>query len=595
MISDATEGAGEARLQPVLVGSIEGRFFVPDYQRGYRWGEQEVEQLLDDISEHIREKRSEYYLQPLVVKPMVDGAWELVDGQQRLTTLYLILRRIRDFLPQTVVKYSLEYETRPGSAEFLDSPHEALADENIDYFHMFHAFRLIGEWFDKQVDATTAAIDIYKALTSTVFVIWYEAPQEPGFDSRELFTRLNVGRIPLTDAELVKASLLSRVERPLETAAQWDSFERDLRSPEVWAFVTATPAGVATHIELLLDTLADLITGDRPTSRLPFSTFQTLRTEFFDTFDKLWNRVVDLHSLIIGWYEDRDVFHKVGYLIATRRATFFDLVKLAADIPRSEFQAGLDMMIRDSLKLSWHSVAALEYGQGKASRVLLLMNVETVRRSAHSSERYSFDAHARRLWSLEHIHAQRSEGLNTVDQWTAWLKDHATALDILDLTDAERDEVRKRIDNAIPGISSETFEPLRQEIVALFSADDTLGTQDAETADRTEIDTIANLALLSSTDNSVLNNSVFEVKRRHLIGLDQTGSFIPVCTRNVFLKYYATGASAQQIHFWGLSDRSAYLNAMKSVLEPYLLEDVPENDLLEDDNVLSDEDTEVIA
>ena len=81
-----------------------------------------------------------------------------------------------------------------------------------------------------------AAIDFRTALTKRVYVIWYEAPDE--LDSRTLFTRLNVGRIPLTDAELVKAVLLSKVQRSLEVAAQWDSIERDLRAPEVWSFVT---------------------------------------------------------------------------------------------------------------------------------------------------------------------------------------------------------------------------------------------------------------------------------------------------------------------------------------------------------------------
>jgi hypothetical protein len=87
---------------------------------------------------------------------------------------------------------------------------------------------------------------------------------------------------------------------------------------------------------------------------------------------------------------------------------------------------------------------------------------------------------------------------------------------------------------------------------------------------------------LSRDDNSVLNNSVFEVKRRHVINLDQAGSYIPVCTRNVFLKYYDTSPRAQQIHFWGAHDRQAYLEVMRATLGPYLLEDIPANDQLED-------------
>jgi len=567
-------------LRPRKVGDLEGTFFVRDYQRGYRWGEDEVRHLLDDIKEA---GTSEYYLQPVVVKPMEDGRWELVDGQQRLTTLHLVLRTIKDFLPQSELRYTLTYETRPGSAEYLDDPQAAASLENIDYFHMHRAFTIVQAWFGEQPNATLAAIDLYKALTSTVYVIWYEAPQEPEFDSRAMFTRLNVGRIPLTDAELVKASLLSRIKREHETAAQWDSIERDLWSPEVWAFATGSSTGGATRIELLLDTIADVISGERPQHRAPFQTFETLRPHIAADPQALWDQVVDLHSLVLGWYDDRKLFHKIGYLVAAKQASFFDIVALARGTARSAFAADLDALIRKSLDLPWNGVAALAYGNSKTGRALLLMNVETVLRNEHSSERYSFNAHAQRLWSLEHIHAQNSQGLNTVEQWTSWLKEHHKALDALGISSDQRAALQGRIDAALPTITNETFEALHREVVELFTAGtDPEETDGPEAADRDEVDSIANMALLSRDDNSVLNNSVFEVKRRHVITLDQKGSYIPVCTRNVFLKYYDKNASSQQLHFWGPRDREAYLKAMRGTLSPYLLEDIPENDPLED-------------
>ncbi len=567
-------------LRPRKVGDLEGTFFVRDYQRGYRWGEDEVRHLLDDIKEA---GTSKYYLQPVVVKPMEDGRWELVDGQQRLTTLHLVLRTIKDFLPQSELRYTLTYETRAGSAEYLDDPQAAASLENIDYFHMHRAFTIVQAWFGEQPNATLAAIDLYKALTSTVYVIWYEAPQEPEFDSRAMFTRLNVGRIPLTDAELVKASLLSRIKREHETAAQWDSIERDLWSPEVWAFATGSSTGGATRIELLLDTIADAISGERPQHRAPFQTFETLRPHIAADPQALWDQVVDLHSLVLGWYDDRKLFHKIGYLVAAKQASFFDIVALARGTARSAFAAALDALIRKSLDLPWNGVAALAYGNSKTGRALLLMNVETVLRNEHSSERYSFNAHAQRLWSLEHIHAQNSQGLNTVEQWTSWLKEHRKALDALEISSDQRAALQGRIDAALPTITSDTFEALHREVVALFTAGtDPDETDGPEAADRDEVDSIANMALLSRDDNSVLNNSVFEVKRRHVITLDQKGSYIPVCTRNVFLKYYDKNASMQQLHFWGPRDREAYLEAMRGTLSPYLLEDIPENDPLED-------------
>ena len=100
-------------LKTLSVGDIAGDFFVPSYQRGYRWGQQEVSQLLDDLRESCG---TTYYLQPLVVKGRDDGSWELVDGQQRLTTLYLIFSYLKNaHLPSVAINYSLTYETREGS------------------------------------------------------------------------------------------------------------------------------------------------------------------------------------------------------------------------------------------------------------------------------------------------------------------------------------------------------------------------------------------------------------------------------------------------------------------------------------------------
>ena len=70
-------------------------FFIPAYQRGYRWTSQQVIELLEDIRE-FNEKRlankdsSWYCLQPIVVVPR-DERYDVLDGQQRLTTIFLIL------------------------------------------------------------------------------------------------------------------------------------------------------------------------------------------------------------------------------------------------------------------------------------------------------------------------------------------------------------------------------------------------------------------------------------------------------------------------------------------------------------------------
>lgn len=551
-------------LKTLTVGDIAGDFFVPSYQRGYRWGEIEVTQLLDDMRES---SGSTYYLQPLVVKARDDDSWELVDGQQRLTTLYLILKYLKDVhLPSVTMNYSLTYETRPGSKEYLDQPDADGANSNIDFSHMYGAHKCIQDWFAKlESRSTNEAIRLYNHLSEGVKVLWYEAP--PSVDSRDLFTRLNVGRIPLTDAELVKAQLLShgrdgssQADRTSEIAANWDAIERDLRAPEVWAFVTGQADEEATHISLLLDTLAG---GPRGRHRALFQTFERLRDDIDADAWTFWRRVVDLHSRVLGWYEDRSLFHKVGYLIAVGR-TFEEMVALSEGKGRTAFEDALNEEIRAHLQLTEDEISDLTYSSRKTSDVLLLMNVATIQQMQDSSERYSFKAHATGRWSLEHIHAQNAEPLTRAEQWRAWLEFHKSALsDLPDLDEDLRTRLVTRIDEVLSvQVTQQAFSALEHDLTAVFAPED--GTDDSLTH------SISNLALLDSGDNAALSNSTFAVKRREVISRDRKGSYIPMCTRNVFLKYY-TQSGNQQLHFWSTADRDAYLAEMKRTVGPYLL------------------------
>jgi hypothetical protein len=559
-----TNGEDGAQLELKLVGKIAGRFFVARYQRGFRWGENEVTRLLDDIWGN---EEKPYSLQPVVVKRRGDDEWELVDGQQRMTTLYLIfLYMQRSGLKNMGPPFSITYETRPGSEEYLSELDAGRSATNIDFFHLHAAFECIRSWFEQKGDERQVVADeFYRYLFRFVRVIWYEAPHD--LDSATLFTRLNVGRIPLTNAELVKALLLSlsrgglgRADRPHEVAAQWDSIERDLRVPNVWNFVAGAVGDCPTHITLLLDTLAG---GPRGRERPLFHTFETLHQRIADTSPEVvWNQVLDLHALVMGWHENRSLYHKVGYLVAVGQV-FSDLVALAAGRTKSGFEELLDERIRSTVDLTPSDVTELSYDtdtdREKCRRVLLLMNVETVRRMEHSSERYSFAQVWSGSWSLEHIHAQNAASLTKAEQWREWLRLHREALTELPVDDlAQRDALVARLDAEQANVSREGFYRLASEVAEFFTHG-----HEAGQASLHSVHSISNLALLSSGANSALGNSVFEVKRRRILGMDRQGKYIPVCTRQVFLKYF-TGANAQQIHFWGAQDRESYLGAMLS-------------------------------
>lgn len=573
-------GAESAVLELRLVGDIVGQFRVPRYQRGYRWGALEVTRLLNDIWES---QGQPYSLQPIVVKRDSETVWELVDGQQRLTTLYLIFVYMqRAGLKNVGPQYVISYDTRPRSEVYLETLDPAHADSNIDFFHLSKAYSCIEAWFGQRgptpLKRQEVADDIFRYLCKSVRVIWYEAPE--GLDSTTLFTRLNVGRIPLTDAELLKALLLSRspgnvgtADRTHEIAAQWDSFERELWHPEVWAFVAdEATADSPTRITLLLDALAG---GPRGRARPRFYTFDVLRKKMEEsTPDAFWNEVVQLHALVLGWYENRDQYHKIGYLVAVGHR-FSELVMLASGKAKSEFEALLDAKIQNTLELTPSGVASLSYDSDmqKCSRVLLLMNVETVRRSKDSTERYSFRVYRQQAWSLEHIHAQNAESLTRADQWNEWLRLHREALvGFPSIDQAQRDALLRRIDDIGNNIDRSAFQGLARDVSAAFTVVDA-----SAQAPSHSVHSLSNLALLASGHNSALSNAVFEVKRQRIFELDRQGGYIPVCTRQVFLKYF-TDADAQQVHFWSTQDREAYMKAILSSdggVGAYLKKEVP--------------------
>lgn len=554
------------KLETKLVGSIQGDFYIPSYQRGYRWGKDEVTRLLDDIYSN---GNNNYCLQPVVVKR--DGErFELIDGQQRLTTLFILLQYIKkEFKPRIDLKYSLTYETRLNSATFLQNIDPALANDNIDYFHIAQAYQTIDEWFRKQDDDVVAADDVYGYLVKHVKIIWYEVGEEE--DAIGLFTRLNIGKIPLTSAELVKAMFLSRDnsktmtrEKQEEIALQWDNIEKELHNSSFWGFLS--DKDYQTRIDLILDLIANKPSNSKD-KYFTFFYFDGLRSDL----DAIWKKIQHTFLILKDWYEDHNLYHQIGYLIASKDPnwTLQSIFSASVGKTKTSFAELLDVAIAETIKLKNANYADLSYEKpndyARISRLLLLYNVETVRNIAGKSQRFPFDQFKSTkggAWSLEHIHAQQSEGMQKQEQWKKWLELHIPSVESLQIDSAD---LIARMKDAIDKEKLERteFEDIQDAVVALLSAEGNVEF----------LHSIANLALLRTSDNAALNNSTFDVKRNEIIKMDKAGQYIPFCTRMVFLKYYTPSAD-NQLHFWGQADRLAYVSDINRVLGKYLGENL---------------------
>lgn len=571
----------DATLEPRLViqgraGApyIQGDFLVAAYQRGYRWGREEVRALLEDIAANEREaeaqdrKVSDYFLQPVVVIRRDDReveSWELVDGQQRLTTLYLVVKYIQRHLPSARLSYQLSYETREDSARFLDSLDPGLADDNIDYRHIATAYAEIEKWFEEQGNAGLAATLMHTALAKWVYVIWYEAPAETS--PTDLFIRLNRDRIALTESELVKALVLSSsgVERREEVAAQWDRFELDLRDRPLWAFLTGSDSEPSTYIDLLLETMPSPSgTGEAERDESRHWLFGRARDHIQARgVEAFWRAVVAHHGLLTGWFKDRRLYHRIGYLVAIGDS-ITELVNLSRGLTHSAFSEALEGRTRQRLGLSSDDVSLLRYGKGTktdrdCTRVLLLMNVETVLASADPAHRFSFHAYAAGRWSLEHIHAQRSEAPDDEKGRREWLAMHQEKIaeqpwssESQQVVDSLLADLATHLARPVTQVDGPGFERLRDRVITLFDAPDAASDDDTHS--------LGNLALLQREINSMFNNAVFALKRDRMLKLDKQGVYLLPCTRNVFLKYYTNGK--EQASLWGPSDRRLYYDEM---------------------------------
>lgn len=579
--------SAELTRKLVISDELSGEFLIPSYQRGYRWSATDVVKLLEDITNDViaAPTARSYYLQPIVVTwRESESNWELIDGQQRLTTLYLIVKYLRDsnWLPRAKVNYSLAYETREDSRRYLETLDPALRHANIDFHYIYSAYEAIERWFEDQPDSEGAAINVRKALAESVYLIWYEAPE--GTDNNELFRRLNVGRIPLTDAELIKALVLSKIgaggsraERQEQVAVQWDYFERELRDPELWAFITGSNSEWPTHIDLVFRAMAGSTDGNE---QHRYWVFEELRPRIENSAAEFWRDVVRMHGLITGWFHDRTLYHLIGFLITTGgRYEFERIVELAESRTNKSFRQALVQRIRSRVGESRSGLDALNYEQNRdeCQAILLLMNVATVLGTidenlvaSDEGAQFSFYAHAKSNWSVEHIHAQNAAPLTRAEQWRTWLELHRRGIDALPgRSQGGNADLFSRIDALIESIDAREvgiearFRRLEDEILAAFAAsgDPVIGD---------DVHLLPNLALLDRGHNSALGNSVFEVKRQEILRLDRAGAYIPPCTRNAFLKYYTNDAD-QQIHMWGPQDREAYYDVMRDVLAPYLM------------------------
>lgn len=538
-------------------------FFIPSYQRGYRWTQKEVLDLLNDIDDFKPKQVDEtddktwYCLQPIVVKRMNDERYEVIDGQQRLTTIFLILHYLNQYYAEgfKFQLFGLTYETRMDSEEFLQNDLVAgeIRDDNVDFFHISTAYKTIHEWIRSKQNFNRNNFE--SKLFFDTKVIWYQSLED---DPIAIFTRINIGKIPLTNAELIKALFLNSSNfdkkfsdkirhKQLEISTEWDQIEQALQRDKFWYFLNGNKAST-NRIEFIFNLM-----NDEKDLNDNYSTFRFFNKKFKnkseETIQVNWAEIKTHFQRFDEWYNKRDWYHKVGFLINTNSVTIKNLYNKSLCSTKSEFHEYLDKLIKDNFR----NVALddLQYGDKKVKDVLLLYNILTMLRNENDNSYFPFDVYKNKKWDIEHITSVTDTLPNDKEKWLFDAKEY------IDISIKSGKDLKKRADNCDCS-DEETFEMLFTDIVAHFNSH--LEDQD--------INDISNLALLDSETNRGYKNAVFPFKRNTIIEKDKQGNFIPICTKNVFLKYFSN--YPPKISFWTQEDRDKYFEDLETVLDNYL-------------------------
>ena len=630
-------------------------FYIPDYQRGYRWTQRQVEDLLNDIFEFSQKDNAGIYcLQPLVVVPrssdeqpldkvhaakdldevkrIVNGQWEVVDGQQRLTTIRLILEELG--LPRL---YDIEYETRGNSADFLNAVTTAEAEEkaktNIDFYHIYEAVRVIGEWLKKLKKETVE--HFLNVLHKQVKFIWYETEEDP----KEVFARLNIGRISLTNAELIKALLLNKSNFDSsdddkirlwqqEIAMEWDVIEYALQSNEFWLFLNAPGDERPTRIDYVFDMICrcDLL-GCKDEKEIDatddFRTFRYFyhylavqkqnKISLAQAVRTIWENVREIFHTLQEWFDDMELYHYIGYLIYMGRKV--DEIYKQWNVSDGKFEF-IEKYLKEEIKRTIpykdieNTVYEVESAQNKGGSktncrpILLLHNLQTViyqNRILGANAKYKngvfykFPFHLYKLegWDVEHIDSNTENGLNDIQSQREWLLNA-----YFGLQEGTYPELQDNIEKFFKQYTGKAYEQNEDsnkqterngQFAELKKQIEDIG--GSKRLDQNEKNKIWNFTLLDSSTNRSYGNAIFPAKRRVIISKDQgkrfslptideneeivlgsaengSSSFIPPCTRYVFLKYYNTASFDPNA--WTKDDAETYKNNIKEVLKDFL-------------------------
>lgn len=327
-----------------------GTFVVPNYQRGYKWGVEKdgknaVNVLIDDLINAFKKNKNEYFIQGVTVYEENNKDKTqifLVDGQQRTTTFYLLLKFLKvDNLPE--INYSIRQESNYVLNNCNIKKREFLFEkkEKTDYnLQDIHYFKNTVSIFNSKLNELDKKEDFKIFILEKVKLFYIQISKE---NATKVFSMLNGQKAIMKPDELIKADLLNKasraikIKRDIETsdltsllqliknkvgeeweinslrskyAREWDKWLYWWNRKDIKTFFNSgdKPLG------LLLEYYFDI---NRKKEELKYN-FENFRNEFFTNLQNTkltFKHLRDFQKTFEDWYNNQKTYNYFGLIL----------------------------------------------------------------------------------------------------------------------------------------------------------------------------------------------------------------------------------------------------------------------------------------
>lgn len=574
---------------------------IPNYQRGYKWEISNVEDLLNDINNINNIDKNEHCLHNLTIIEN-ENKWEIIDGQQRLTTIFLILKYLgKEY-------YSLSYKIRQNTEDFFNNEindiiknlkdnkykkelelFNDMKNKNNNYYkqdiyYICRALFTIYNWFNKNYKDKP----IEEFIEKLESVYFYKHEIKTNIKGETIFSNLNSGRVPLTYIELIKADLIINIskleskgneneilinEKRSNIGRLWDEMESWLAQDEVWYWIAPKNNSV-NKLLLLFNLCSELKEGENIYEKYYNYVYDKNLKCDYSKIKTIWENIKNYYYTIKDWYLNNDLYHLIGIIVSfgininefiENNSNIKNKNELKSKL-KNEIIIHLKLTNKDNkLKFGDIDYLELDYNNDKVNKIFTLLNClegyNYNKNEFNEHFRYRFDIHNKYKWSIEHIIPRNPKKDTILDYFN----------DIIELLNEQNEELEKIKGEIKEKLNEPKYKEFNGSIEKLkLSNNDKLKEEFIEDFNNIiNINNIGNLALLGIDTNSSLKNKIFKEKRNILLKfISNEGRFIPPLTLKVFSKTFDS-ANGEEM-YWTHEDFNKYEEYQEKKLKYFI-------------------------